>query len=49
MYPDYPGDRGYDFVVPAAAGRRTVCAYAINVGNGGPNHPMLGCTTVTLT
>lgn len=48
-YPGYPGARGYDFVVPAPAGRRTVCAYAINVGAGGANHPMLGCTTANLT
>ena len=39
---------GFDFVVPAAPGRRTVCVYAINRGDGGPVNPLFGCIPVTL-
>jgi len=42
-------DAGFDFVVPADAGRRTVCVYAINRGDGLPTHPLFGCIPVTLS
>lgn len=48
QYPSYGGVNGFDFAVPAAAGRRTVCVYAINVGAGAMN-PLFGCVPVTLT
>ena len=41
-------NQGYAAVLPAAAGTRTVCVYAINVGKGYSN-PRLGCQTVTIT
>lgn len=37
---------GFDVVVPAARGERTVCVFAINVG--GPN-PRIACRQVTVT
>jgi SpoIID/LytB domain protein len=46
-FPGYGPAHGFSSVVPAALGRRNVCAYAINVGPG--NHQLLGCRTVTLT
>jgi hypothetical protein len=42
-------DAGFDFVVPAEPGRRTVCVYAINRGDGLPTHPLFGCIPVTLS
>ena len=34
-YPHAGADHGYSFLIPLAAGQRTVCVYAINVGAGG--------------
>jgi len=48
-YPGYGGYSGFDFVVPAAPGRRTVCAYAIDTGDSSALTPMLGCFAVTLS
>jgi len=36
---------GFQVEVPVAPGKRTVCVYAINVGQGGEN-PLLGCRPV---
>jgi hypothetical protein len=47
-YPAYASNCGFDFVLPASPGRRTVCVYAINVGTG-TTHPLLGCRTIPLT
>lgn len=47
-YPGYGATHGFEFTVPATAGRRTVCAYAINVGSGSSN-PALGCRVADLT
>lgn len=40
------GAHGFSAQVPAAAGNRSVCAYAINDGPG--SHTLLGCRTVTV-
>ena len=42
-FPGYGDRRGFRFVVNAPKGRHTVCAVAINVGQGGNN--TLGCRT----
>ncbi|QIG38324.1 hypothetical protein G5T42_01565 [Microbacterium sp. 4R-513] len=45
-YPAYGTNHGFTATLPAAAGTRSVCAYAINVGPGGTT--VLGCQTVTV-
>ncbi len=48
-YPAYGDHAGFSFVVPAPPGpARTICIYAINVGEG-TSHPLLGCRTVPLS
>lgn len=45
----FPGagtDRGFSAMLPAAAGTRQVCVYALNVGGGSTS--LLGCRTVTV-
>ncbi len=49
LYPGYGGWNGFEFVVPATAGRRLVCVYAINVGDSSVVNPLFGCIPVTLT
>lgn len=44
-YPGFGGARGYDLVVPAAPGRRTVCVYGIDQPGTAP-HTQLGCRVV---
>lgn len=44
VYPAYGAKHGFSHRMSAAAGLRTVCAYAINTGSGG--HTQLGCKTV---
>lgn len=42
------GGHGFDRILPTSArGQQTVCAYAVNIGNGNHN-PQIGCRTVTL-
>jgi hypothetical protein len=48
FFPGYGDDHGYDLVVPAPAGTRTVAVFAINTGSGTTN-PYLGARTVTVT
>jgi hypothetical protein len=43
VFPLYAPDHGYELSIPAVAGRRTVCAYGINVGVG--TNALLGCRT----
>jgi len=43
----YGSAHGFSGSIPAAAGSRTVCVYAINVAGPGGN-PLLGCRTVTV-
>ena len=45
--PGYGSAHGFDVTLPVAAGKRTVCAYGINVRSGGRN-TRLGCATVTV-
>lgn len=47
-YPGFGTAHGFSAVVPVTAGRRTVCAYALNVGYGSGNR-RLGCRTVTVS
>jgi hypothetical protein len=44
-YPAYGPAHGFTFQRPMAAGRHTVCVYAINQGQGSTN-PLLGCRVV---
>jgi GH25 family lysozyme M1 (1,4-beta-N-acetylmuramidase) len=44
--PAYGAAHGIDNLLPAPEGRQTVCAYAINVGEG--NHSLLGCREVVV-
>jgi hypothetical protein len=46
-FPGYGATHGYDAVVPLAAGRHTICTYAINVGPAAVN-PQLGCRVVVV-
>jgi hypothetical protein len=48
FFPGYGDDHGYDLVVPAPPGTRTVAVFAINTGSGTTN-PYLGARTVTVT
>jgi hypothetical protein len=41
-------NQGFEQVLPLAAGRHTVCVYAVNIGAGATN-PRLGCATLTVT
>ncbi|HVE94007.1 MAG TPA: hypothetical protein VNB24_03735 [Acidimicrobiales bacterium] len=43
-FPSYGTNHGYDTVVPAGAGPRTVCAYGINQGAGG--NVKIGCRRI---
>jgi subtilisin family serine protease len=45
-FPGYGDEHGFDTVIAAAGGRRTVCAYGIDLGPGQGN-VLLGCTTLT--
>ncbi len=45
FYPAYGPAHGYQAAIPVAAGRHSVCVFAINVGTG-TNNPVLGCRTV---
>ncbi|MDQ1137604.1 hypothetical protein QE410_002403 [Microbacterium sp. SORGH_AS 1204] len=45
-HPAYGANHGFGAVLPASAGSRTVCAYAINVALGG--NVQLGCRTVVV-
>lgn len=45
-YPLSGGDHGFDLVVPAGKGDHQVCAYGINIGEGG--NSLLGCRSITL-
>ncbi len=45
FYPGYGSNRGFAATVPAAAGARSVCVFAINSLSGTTN-PVLGCRTV---
>jgi hypothetical protein len=46
-FPLYGPDHGFDRVVPAAAGRRSWCAYAIKVGKGATQ--ALGCGAIDVS
>jgi hypothetical protein len=46
-YPGYGSAHGFSFTVPATAGSRSVCLYAINVAAGSSN-TLLGCRTVVV-
>lgn len=46
QYPAYGDAHGFGAKVTAAAGPQTVCAYGINVGNGG--NVLIGCASVTV-
>ena len=46
-HPGYGTHHGFSAQFPAAAGRHTLCAYAIDYGLGSTN-PLLGCRTLTL-
>lgn len=45
-YPAYGGARGYSITVPASAGDRTLCVYAINKGAG--SNTTLTCRSITV-
>jgi SpoIID/LytB domain protein len=46
-FPVYGSGHGYAAIVPLAAGRHTVCAFALNIVGAGSN-PQLGCKVVTV-
>lgn len=46
QYPLYGDAHGFGATITAPAGQQSVCAYGINVGNGG--NVLLGCATVTV-
>lgn len=49
LVPGYGGGRGFEGVVPMAAGRHTVCAYAIDVAaHLGSSNTALGCREVVV-
>jgi hypothetical protein len=45
-YPSFGDRHGFDAVVPASPGRRTICIWGINMARG-MNHRLLGCRTLT--
>lgn len=45
VYPAYSASRGFDTTIPVAAGRHSVCVYAIDDAGGA--NTSLGCRTVT--
>ena len=45
-FPAYGADHGFDTTLSVAAGKHTVCAYAINVAGGAPN-TQLACLAFT--
>jgi len=47
-YPGYGTNHGFEATVGAAAGSRSICAYAINVGAGSTN-PLIACRSVTVS
>ena len=46
-FPDYGPAHGWSASMPASPGLHNVCAYGINVGQGGTN-PLLGCRPVVV-
>lgn len=47
VYPGVGGATGFNAMIAAAPGQRTVCVYSVNVGKGYTN-PLRGCRTVTV-